>query len=60
MLSAKGQFWKMAYDRNMIHPDKEFAKIKLRLMVITETNPHGEITPDEYKIITDEDFYTGE
>lgn len=50
------RFWKIAFDRNLIHPDKEIAKVKLRIVVRTEANPNGVITPEEYKIITGTEF----
>ncbi|GGA31648.1 XkdX family protein [Psychrobacillus lasiicapitis] len=49
-------FWKLAYDRGWIHPDKDIAALKLRVAVITESNPFGEITTEEYKLITGLDF----
>lgn len=49
-------FWKLAYDVGWIDKDKEIAKQKLRLAVKTEANPFGEITPEEYKQITGQDF----
>lgn len=49
-------FWKLAYDMGWIDRDKEAAAIKLRLAVKTESNPFGEITPEEYKTITNKDF----
>lgn len=49
-------FWKLAYDMGWIDKDKEIAKQKLRLAVKTESNPFGEITPEEYKQITGVDF----
>ena len=51
-------FWKLAYDMGWIDRDKEIASQKLRLAVKTESNPFGEITPDEYKQITGKDFDT--
>ncbi|GIN39061.1 XkdX family protein [Heyndrickxia oleronia] len=49
-------FWKIAYDMGWIDPDKEAAAQKLRLAVKTDSNPFGEITPDEYKKITNKEF----
>lgn len=49
-------FWQLAYNQNWISPSKEIAAIKLRLVVFTESNPHGEITIEEYKAITGLDF----
>lgn len=43
-------FWKLAYDMNWVTAEQ------LKGAVITETNPFGEITPEEYKIITGIDF----
>lgn len=50
------EFWKLAFDSGWIHTDKELAAQKLRLAVKTVSNPHGEITPEEYQIITNRDF----
>lgn len=49
-------FWKLAFDFGWIDKDKELAAQKLRLAVKTDTNPFGEITPEEYKQITGKDF----
>lgn len=49
-------FWKLAYDRGWISPDKEVSAVYLRVMVISETNPFGQITSEEYKLITGKDF----
>jgi len=49
-------FWKLAFDRGWISPDKEIAVVKLRIVVKTESNPHGEITAEDYKTITNTDF----
>ncbi|MDX8367797.1 XkdX family protein [Cytobacillus sp. IB215665] len=43
-------FWKLAYSLKWVSIDK------LRLVVKTDANPHGEITEDEFKQITNEDF----
>ena len=43
-------FWKMAYDNNWIDIDL------LRQAVITDTNPFGDITKEEFKEITGQDF----
>lgn len=43
-------FWKLAFNMKWVTIDQ------LRLAVITETNPFGEITPDEFKQITGQDF----
>lgn len=43
-------FWKMAYNMKWVTAEQ------LRLAVITETNPYGEITTEEYKDITNKDF----
>lgn len=43
-------FWKLAFTQNWVDVDK------LRLAVKTESNPFGEITPKEFKNITDQDF----
>lgn len=49
-------FWKLAYDMGWIDKDKELAAQKLQLAVKTTSNPHGEISPEEYKQITKKDF----
>lgn len=41
-------YWKFAYDIGWIERDKEAATTKLRLAVITESNPYGEITAEQY------------
>lgn len=43
-------FWKMAYDLSWIDIDV------LRQAVITETNPFGDISKEQFKVITGEDF----
>lgn len=43
-------FWSLAYNLKWVTKDQ------LRLAVKTEKNPFGEITPEEFKIITGEDF----
>lgn len=43
-------FWKMAYDLSWIDIDV------LRQVVITETNPFGDISKEQFKEITGEDF----
>jgi len=43
-------FWKMAYNMKWVTAEQ------LRLAVITETNPYGEITTEEYKDITNKEF----
>lgn len=43
-------FWKMAYDNQWIEIDL------LRQAVITETNPFGDITKEQFKEITGQDF----
>ena len=43
-------FWKLAYNQKWVTIDQ------LRLAVTTESNPYGEITPDEFKKITGKDF----
>lgn len=49
-------FWKLAYDLGWIDSDKAAAAQKLRLAVKTDTNTYGEITPEEFKQITGQDF----
>ena len=39
-------FWKLAYNMKWVTAEQ------LRLAVITEDNPFGEITPEQYKEIT--------
>lgn len=43
-------FWLMAYKNKWATIDQ------LRLVVKTASNPYGEITPEEFKTITGEDF----
>ncbi len=43
-------FWKMCFDMEVI--DADF----LRQAVITDKNPYGDITADQFKQITGEDF----
>lgn len=43
-------FWNIAYKSKWVTLDK------LRLVVKTESNPFGEITPEQFKQITGEDF----
>lgn len=43
-------FWRLAYKMNWINAEK------LRMVVKTEENPFGEITPEEYKEITGQEF----
>lgn len=43
-------FWKMAYDNQWIEIDL------LRQAVITDTNPFGDITKEQFKEITGQDF----
>lgn len=45
------EFWVMAYNLKWVTTEK------LRLVVITESNPFGEITVAEYTEITKQDFY---
>lgn len=40
------EFWRLAYNRKWVTAEQ------LRLAVITESNPYGEITPEEYEQIT--------
>ncbi|TYS55803.1 XkdX family protein [Bacillus infantis] len=49
-------FWKFAFDNKWLDKDPEIAAQKLRLAVKTDSNPFGEITPEEYKQITGIDF----
>lgn len=43
-------FWSIAYKYKWVSIDQ------LRLVVRTESNPYGEITPEEFKTITGVDF----
>lgn len=43
-------FWKMAYDNQWVNIDL------LRQAVITDTNPFGDITKEQFKEITGQDF----
>lgn len=43
-------FWNLAYKSKWVTIDQ------LRLVVKTEANPYGEITPEEFKTITGQDF----
>lgn len=43
-------FWKLAFNMKWVTAEQ------LRLTVLTEKNPRGEITPEEYKEITGIDF----
>lgn len=43
-------FWKMAFNLKWVTAEQ------LRLAVVTESNPFGEITPEQYKEITKLDF----
>lgn len=43
-------FWKMAWDNKYIEEEL------LRKAVITEQNKYGDITPEQFKEITKEDF----
>ena len=44
------EFWRLAYNRKWVKAEQ------LRLAVITESNPYGEITPEEYEQITGTKF----
>ncbi|WP_339216880.1 XkdX family protein [Solibacillus sp. FSL W8-0372] len=43
-------FWKMAFNLKWVTAEQ------LRLAVMTESNPFGEISPEEYNEITKQDF----
>jgi hypothetical protein len=43
-------FWKLAYNMKWVSAEQ------LRLVVKTESNPFGEITPEQYKEITEVNF----
>lgn len=44
------EFWKMCFDLKVVNADF------LRQAVITDTNKFGDITPEQFKEITREDF----
>lgn len=44
-------FWKMAFNQKWVTAEQ------LRLAVVTESNPYGEITVEEYREITNKEFY---
>lgn len=44
------EFWKMCFDLKVV--DANF----IRQAVITDKNPYGDITVDQFKTITGEDF----
>lgn len=44
------EFWEMAYEQGWIEVEM------LRQAVITENNPYGDITKEQYKEITGTDF----
>lgn len=43
-------FWTIAFNRGWVTIEK------LKKVVITETNPYGEITPEQYKEITGSEY----
>lgn len=43
-------FWQLAYSREWVTIDQ------LRLAVKTDSNPYGQITTEQYKTITGEDY----
>lgn len=43
-------FWKLAYNMKWVTLEQ------LRIVVKTEDNPSGEITPEQFKEITGQDF----
>ncbi|MFJ7891283.1 XkdX family protein [Lysinibacillus xylanilyticus] len=45
-------FWQIAFISRWVTSEQ------LRIAVKTETNPFGEITPEQYKEITKQDFET--
>jgi hypothetical protein len=49
-MSVNFSFWKMAFDYNWVDASA------LKGAVKTEVNQFGEITPDEYKTITGQDY----
>jgi len=44
------RFWKMAWEYKWVSMED------FRIVVITEESPFGDITPEEFKEITGEDF----
>jgi hypothetical protein len=46
-------FWQLAFNSKWVTADQ------LRLAVITDTNPFGEITPEQYKEITKIEYTQG-
>lgn len=46
------EFWKIAFMCKWVTSEQ------LRIAVKTEANPFGEITPEQYKEITNQDFKT--
>ncbi|MGL4848516.1 MAG: XkdX family protein [Clostridium sp.] len=52
MDSTNYDFWKMAYDMKAIDEGM------LRQAVLTKENPYGEITPEQFKVITGKGFIT--
>lgn len=46
-------FWQLAFNSKWVTADQ------LRLAVKTDSNPYGEITPEQYKEITQIDFNQG-
>lgn len=51
-MSENYGFWKLAYEQKWVTAEQ------LKGAVKTDTNPFGEITPQEYKAITGIDFIT--
>lgn len=45
-------FWQIAFISRWVTAEQ------LRIAVITDTNPFGEITPEQYKEITKQEFET--
>lgn len=43
-------FWKMAFNLKWVTAEQ------LRLAVVTESNPYGEISPEQYEEITKQEF----
>ena len=53
-------FWSLAYEQHWIGETDEEQNVTLRQVVKTKDNPFGEISPEEYKIITGIDFIVEE
>lgn len=50
------EWWELAYNKGWVDKDKDIAAQKLCVVVKSESNQFGEITPENYKTITNKDF----